>query len=178
VVLSGCLGLWSCGGDSEVSEEPSPPPETREGPLEPGQTFPDVAVLDLEGAKISTEQLTRGYDSLIFFISVSCDACEELIEAWRERTDQIPEHLVVFAVTEEDVTFARRFAESREFPFPLYCDEEGIFSTRYQVVVFPCVVAVTGEGRIAYVGKAVTPEFTPRKAAGLLKRVKMGKEEN
>jgi peroxiredoxin len=193
LVVVGCLGLWSCGGGSDSAEEATPeqttpeqttpeqtPPEqtAREGRLEPGQTFPDVSVYDLEGTETSTDRLTRGHDSLVFFVSLSCDVCEEVMESWREQIDQIPDHLTVFAVTEEEVRFARQFAELHDFPFPLYCDEQGIFATRYLMSVFPSVVAVTGQGRIAFIGRAVTPEFTPRKATGLLARTKKEPEES
>ena len=54
------------------------------------------------------------------------------------------------------------------FPFPLYSDEEGIFARDYRIKIYPTVVGTYPDGAVAFLGKAVTPEFTPKKAAALL----------
>ena len=165
----------SCGkGDSDSAAEATLPPE---GPLEPGQLLPDVPLLDVEGNPVQTFALTSGHETILLFVSLGCEACEELVDSWRGRLDEFPPEFRVIAIADDEPEFAKQFVEKDDFPFPLYCDEKGIFTHRYKVTISPTVIGVPSDGKIAYVGKAVTPKFTPPEAVDLLLRTKAAREE-
>jgi len=174
LLLIGFAGtLVACGGDKG---EESPARTT--GLLKPRMAFPSVELLTLDGDPVDSASLVASSDAIVFFVSLGCQSCEELISVWRPLLHQIPEDVHIFAVADEEPVFARRFVETNDFPFPLYCDEKGVFFTDYEVKGYPTVVGVTAGGSIAYVGRAVTPVFTPEKALQLLKDVKTSREEN
>jgi hypothetical protein len=145
-------------------------------PLRPGMDFPDVSLTSLDGRETDARSLLESRDSVILFLQVGCEVCEEVLEVWMREKDAIPESLHVLAILEEEPAFASRYAEGIGIPFPLYCDEHGTFGTRYKIRVFPSAVGVTARGRVAFVGKPVTPEFTPMRAWGFLRQAKAGKE--
>jgi peroxiredoxin len=139
--------------------------------------FPAVNVLTLHGERTNTHALLRKEDSVVIFMQIGCESCEEVVAVWKRLADTVPDGMNVFAVIEEDPPFAAGYAEETGFPFPLYCDDEGIFNTEYKVGVFPTMVGVTGDGRIAYIGKPVTPEFTPVEAWKMLMDIKEKREK-
>jgi len=173
VLLVGLVALAGCGGDRT---EESTPRET--GLLKPKMAFPSVELLTLEGDPIDSASLVASRDAIVFFVSLGCESCEALLDVWRPSLSRIPENVEVFAVAGEDPKYAREFAKKHDFPIPLYCDDKGIFSTVYLVKGFPTVVGTTAGGSIAYVGRAVTPAFTPQKALQLLKDVKTGRGDS
>lgn len=146
-------------------------------PLKPRMLFPAVDLLTLEGETVNSHELLRGHDSLVIFLQIGCESCEEVLEVWKQLADRVPPELNVIGITEEEPELAAAYAESSGFPFPLYCDDRGIFGTEHQVVVFPSMVGVPTDGLIAYVGKPVTVEFTPAKAWAMLKDVKERREK-
>jgi len=165
----------ACGkGDADSVGEAALPPE---GPLEPGQPLPDVPLVDLEGNPVQTAALLDGHDAILLFISLGCEACEELVDSWRGRLGEFPPEFRVLAVADDEPLYAKQFVEKHDFPFPLYCDEKGVFTHRYKVTISPTVVGVPSDGKIAYVGKAVTPKFTPPEAVELLLRTKAAREK-
>jgi peroxiredoxin len=157
------LSVSSCGESRETNDEA----EGTAGALQIRMQFPYVELMSVEGDPVNTKALMRDRESLVFFVSLSCEACEELIQTWMDLKDEIPPDLNLFAVTDEEVEFARDFLQQNPFPFPLYCDVKNTFGDRYEVDVFPTVVGTSAEGRIAFLGKAVTPLFTPEKAMAM-----------
>ena len=174
LLLIGLAGtLAACDGNKA---EESPPRAT--GPLGPRMAFPSVELRTLDGDPVDSASLVASRDAIIFFVSLGCQSCEALLEVWRPLLHEIPEDVDIFAVADEDPVFAREFVKKHDFPIPLYCDEKAVFSTDYEVRGFPTVVGTIKGGSIAYVGRAVTPVFTPEKALQLLKDVKTGWKES
>jgi len=166
------LSALACGKKDSSNGAP-----TTSGPLEPSMMFPSVDVFTVDGETVNTTALTQGHDSIVIFVSLGCESCEELISTWKSMIDQIPDDLSVFALAEDEPEFAKQFVEEEDFPFPLYCEDKGIFARDYKIGVFPSVVGTTADGTVAFVGKMVTPEFTPARAMDLLEKVKKAREE-
>lgn len=180
VALVLLLAAVSCGGggaDSETGDQAGLPPA---GALEPGQPLPDVPLTDLEGNPVRISELIAGRDAVVIVVSLGCEACEDLIASWRNKLDEFPPEVLVFAVADDEPVYAKKYAQEHDFPLPLLCDEKGLLTRRYKLNVTPTVVGVPADGRIAYVGKAVTPVFTPAEAVDLIERTKAaraGEEE-
>jgi len=177
ILLAFLVAIISCGkgedhADTAAQGTDLPPA----GPLEPKHSVPDVPLTDLEGYPVQTAALLEGRDTILLFVSLGCEACEDLVRSWKGLRDQIPDDVQVLAIADDEPEYARKFAEEHGFPFPLYCDEKGRFTHRYKVNLFPTVVGVPSDGRIAFVGSAVSPEFTPAQAVELLRRTKAGRE--
>jgi peroxiredoxin len=166
------LSALACG--RKESSNGAPPAS---GSLKPSMTFPSVDVFTVDGETVNTTSLIQGHDSIVIFVSLGCESCEELIGTWKSMIDQISDDLSVFALVQDEPEFAKQFVEEEDFPFPLYCEDKGIFARDYKIRVFPSVVGTTADGSVAFVGKAVTPSFTPAKAMDLLEKVKKAREE-
>jgi peroxiredoxin len=143
--------------------------------LQAGGLFPAVTLLTLEGEPVSTTELIGEGSAVVMFVSLGCETCEALMGVWNRDRARIPPDFSVFAITEEEPAFAKAFAEKNQFPFPLYCDDRGIFATEYKVAIFPSSVGVSG-GKVAFIGKPVTPDFTPDKAVGAITAVRQARE--
>ena len=171
-LLVAAFTVNSCGEEQKTSDAVPAAP----GPLELRMSFPSVDLVSVDGRAVNTKTLIQDRETIVFFVSLSCQSCEELIQTWTELTEDIPAGLNLFAVTDEEAEFAGDFLQENPFPFPLYCDEKDTFGTRHQVNVFPTVVGTTSEGKIAFLGKAVTPLFTPKKAMSMFEEVKGARE--
>ena len=136
--------------------------------------FPDVKLFDLEGEPVSTRSLLKSRDTIVLFLSTSCEVCAATIETWKQFRDQIPEGSNIFGVVAEEPDFAKKWAAVEAPPFPLYCDPDDLFSTRYHVEGRPVVVGVNAEGTILYALPGVTDFFLPSQAIKLLEQ---GKKE-
>lgn len=183
-LVLGSAVLGGCGGGSgkaansvnETAAQASPEsssaaPDSTER-LRTRMQFPAVPVVALDGTKTDTGTLIRGKDSLVIFIQIGCEACEEVMGVWKKIANTVPPGLNVIAVTADEPDYAGDFVKQTGFPFPLYCDENGIFDKEYKVGVFPTMVGVPDDGRIAYIGKPVTKEFTPVEAYRMLMSIK------
>lgn len=176
----GCSGGKSDTSGAEDSARATPSPassdsitfdtSTREA-LGPPMPFPSVSLTALDGKTVDAASLVQGKYSIVMFIKIGCEACAEVLDVWKEVQPEFPPEMNVFAVTKEEPDYARDYVEESGFPFTLYCDEKGVFEKQYGLVKYPAVVGVGDDGRVAYVGKPVTPEFTPRKAWKLLVEV-------
>ena len=122
-----------------------------------------------------SRDLLGGRESIVLFVDPDCEACDAFLAVWKVRKHELPASLNVFGITHEDPDSARDYARNSGFPFPLYCDDRGIFAEEYSIRVTPSAVGTYADGGVAYVGKHVTPEFTPRKAVELLEQVKRGR---
>jgi peroxiredoxin len=152
-----------CGAD--------PPPPAGEAMIRKGALFPSVEVKDTEGGRVNTAQLLGDGDTMVFFVSFSCETCAELVGAWQGYRESVPEGLTVFGLAEDDPAFARRYLAEHRYPFPVYLDEEGRFAAEYGLEGYPTAVGVAGS-RILFIGKGDNHQFTPERAVTMLERMK------
>jgi len=178
-----CLVLVGCGGGNDAGTATGRASGAASGvtsrntvtPLKPRMEFPPVAVKDLQDQETDAATLVRGRDSIVLFVSLGCESCEELTALWTRLQGEIPAGMNVFGLADEEPDYARKYLAEHPFPFPLYCDTKGVFHDRYKMRAYPSVVGVLSDGSVAYVGKAVTTEFTPEKALNLLAEVKQAR---
>ncbi len=184
-VLVAALSLSACGGGSTGGDDQAAAVETAEDgsgrigsyPLHFRKPFPDLNVYALDGEKVSSDSLVEGKNSVVLFISTSCDVCAGMIETWRTLEYQIPDTMSVIAIVDEEFDFAREWAEQDQFPFPLYVDTRSAFALRHGVEHYPTAVGVAPDGTILYVRRGVSDMFTPSRAAKLLHRGAQVREE-
>lgn len=150
--------------------------DTTKAKLGPGMPFPSVPLRTMEDEPVDSRALVAGRPSLVLLIDADCEACREFLDVWKARRAELPAGLNVLGIAREPVDYARDYARNNGFPFPLYSDEEDVFADTYVIRVSPSVVGTYEDGVIAYIGKAVTPEFTPRKAVELLEQLRRGRE--
>jgi len=142
--------------------------DTAHSRLYPGKPFPAVQVLDLDEKKVSAASLVAGRPSLVLFIDPDCESCRNFLAVWDKEVRDLPPGLNVLGITKVDPQYAKQYKQDSGFPHPLYSDEDGTFARDYRIKIYPTVVGTYPDGLVAFVGKAVTPEFTPKKAAELL----------
>lgn len=185
-----CVVLVGCGGRNDgtaassdasdagtaTTQTPGLPPAGTVTPLKPRMEFPPVPVKGLDGQETDAAALVRGRDSIVLFVSLGCESCEDLTALWTRLRGDLPQGLNVIGVANEEPDFAKKYLAEHPFPFPLYCDTGAVFEESFKIRAYPSVVGVLDNGSVAYVGKAVTTEFTPKKAVDLLMDVKQGRE--
>jgi peroxiredoxin len=181
MMVVGLPALAGCGrGDKTSAARETPSPEavadTAQVKLGPGMPFPSVPLLTLDGDSVDSRALVVGRASLVLFIDPDCEACREFLAVWKGRRRALPPDLNVIGIVREAPGYAKDYATNTGFPFPLYCDEQKIFADKYVIRVTPSVVGTYPDGVVAYVGKAVTTKFTPRRAVDLLEKLRKGKE--
>ena len=88
----------------------------------------------------------------------------------------LPSGFNVIGIVRDAPEYTADWVENTGFPFPAYCDVPNVFADRYVIRVTPSVVGTYPDGVVAFVGKAVTPEFTPAKAIALLANMEKGRE--
>jgi peroxiredoxin len=175
------LFLVACGkggpGKSSPAAEAQAPADTVRTKLAPGMAFPAVDLTDLEENKVTSASIVAGRASIVLFVDPDCEACRDLLAVWDKRAGDLPPGLNVIGITVVDAQVAKQWKQDSGFPFPLYCDDQGFFARDYRIKMYPTVVGVYPDGGVAYVGKGVTPEFTPRRAAGLLAEAMAAKRQ-
>jgi peroxiredoxin len=166
------------GGSREAPRAGTPDTTTASSSrIRAGYPFPDVTVLTVNGDSVRVLDLVGGHEALVFFIAVGCETCEEFLTAWTAKADSVPPGLTVIGIAEEEPAFAKRYAEQKNLPFPLYCDERGLFANKYGIEGYPSVAALYTDGKVAFMGKGINTLFTPAKATELLEQVKRQREE-
>jgi hypothetical protein len=140
------------------------------GPLRRGIPWPEVVLWDLDEQETTSGALTGEGDALVFFLSTTCDVCEALMQQWREL--DLPDHLPMFAVLDDDLPFGRKFVEEKRPPFPVYLDRKSVFTETWSVDAYPTVAGVS-DGFVVFARRGIDPtHFTPARAETLLMRGK------
>jgi hypothetical protein len=136
--------------------------------LRPGAPFPDIRLVQRSGGITSTGQLVRGSAALVVFAGRNCGACAESLSAWSSAPDRFPAPVRRFVIIAGDPDPAAIGAAAAGIDWPIYGDAADEFGTRYDLNVFPTVVGVTADGRIAFVRHGVGGDFDAGVAAGSL----------
>ncbi len=158
----------SCGGDGG-SRGASAGAEPPAGPLERNLPFPDVAVLGLDSTKVGAASLLRGHETIVLFISTSCETCSELVRIWNRRADRIPEGVRALLIVDEEVGYAADYARKNGIRLPLYCDTRSVFGRQHKMDILPSAAGVRPDGTVAFVRRGATPLFTPERAVMMLR---------
>ena len=174
VVLSACGGdgdpAGDKAGDKAAAESKTPSGRVGDYPLHFLEPFPDLSLYSLDGEKVRSASLIGDRPTVVMLVSTSCAVCAELVETWSDLRAQIPDTIDVVAIVDEDLEFARDWADLENFSFPLYVDTRSAFALRHGVSQYPTVVGVAADGTILYVRRGVSYMFTPPRAADLLGR--------
>lgn len=127
--------------------------------LRPGQRLPDVDVVSVDGMSTGLLAFARDQNLIVLFVSVNCEPCTEAVQTWNASQEDYPGIRVV-GVCDDDIEYARIYAQKTGFRFPLLCDTGRVFSEQYAMDIFPSVVGVGRGGTIAYVQHGIGEGFT------------------
>ena len=136
--------------------------------LRAGEMIPEIEMLALDGSPTSTVELTADRDALLFFVAINCEPCTEAVTSWFPLADQIPPNIVTYAICQNDVEYAKVYAEKTEMLFPVFCDTAHVFDSRYDVNIYPTVIGVRKGGTIAFIKHGFDTSFDPMTASTML----------
>ena len=128
--------------------------------LRAGQLFPSVRVMIPEGGVAELPEALRGGPVLLVVISLECGPCVEALLGWAETSDA-PGASSVVTVCDDPPEAALEFARRVNFPFRIYADAGHVLREKFDVTVYPTVVGLDGDGRMAFVRHGIGPDFTP-----------------
>ncbi len=118
--------------------------------LHPGDRFPDVPIVSVDGMSTGTLPFARDRDAIYVFLALDCEPCVAAIQEWnRFELPQTAPRLI--GICDDDLETARNYAREAALRFPLLCDTGAVFHREYAMDVFPTVVGVRRGGQIAYV---------------------------
>lgn len=127
--------------------------------LRPGDALPDVPVVGLDGTQTGLAALSRDQDMIILFISTDCEPCTKAVESWNKEWSGSGPPLVI-GLCDNDVEYARVYANKTGFRFPLFCDSAHVLSEQHALDVFPSVIGVRQGGIVAYIQHGIGEGFT------------------
>jgi peroxiredoxin len=136
--------------------------------LRAGQTMPDVLLVGVDGTTTSPSELSSQGSALLLFLAIDCEPCSEVVQTWHPYASRLPQDVRVYGICQDEVEYARVYAEKSGFPFPLYCDTAMVFGNEFELNVYPTVIGVHQGGTIKFIRHGFQPEFTPDKAVALL----------
>lgn len=125
------------------------------------ETIPDVTFVNLQGKKITSQDL-RGKVVMINFWATSCTTCvkemPEMIETFKKYNAQGLEFVAV-AMSYDPPNYVLNFVETRKLPFTVALDTQGELAKSFgDIKLTPTTLVVDKDGHIIkkYVGE---PDF-------------------
>ena len=125
------------------------------------ETIPDVTFVNLQGKKITTQDL-RGKVVMINFWATSCVTCvkemPKMVETFKKYNAQGLEFVAV-AMAYDPPNYVLNFVETRKLPFTVALDTQGELAKSFgDIKLTPTTLVVDKDGRIIkkYVGE---PDF-------------------
>lgn len=146
----------------------SAPSATGTSLLVEGASFPEVALLDEDGAVHSTGDLLAGEGAVVVFLDPDCPPCGRMAVLWQAALDAglVPD-LRVLGIAAAAPESVRTFKEENGVAFPIYLDDGGVFLASYRVTRFPFRVVVGRSGRVEAVSQD-SDELPPAAALEVL----------
>lgn len=118
--------------------------------LKVGNPFPDVALIDNEGASWSTKEIL-GSGGVVLFLDLECPPCVDAAVRWQRAVDEgLLSADQLLGITYHSRETIRGFESDHALQFPLLQDSTMTFRTRYDVDRFPLQVVVGASGRIRW----------------------------
>ncbi len=152
------------------------PDTTRAEPdeLVVGNAFPKVGLIAEPDtaenmAHIATGDVIGAHSALVLFITPNCEPCDATVKAWSAAMGGLPADVLVFGVLNAGPETRNGYRVQTDAQFPIYSDGEGAFASKYHVAVYPSLVGVDANGKIAFVENAVDPSITPDAAVARLR---------
>ena len=157
--------------------EPSAAPATtRTEPVElrVGDVFPSVGLISEPDsaeamARAATADVIGAHSALVLFLMPNCQPCDATVKAWSESLAGLPADVLVFGVINASPETRNGYRVQTDAMFPIYSDSEGEFASKYGVAVYPSLVGVDANGKIAFVENAIDPSLTPDAAVARLR---------
>lgn len=146
----------------------STPDTTRTEPdeLRVGNAFPSVGLIAEPDtadnmARIATGDVIGAHSALILFLTQNCEPCDATVKAWSASLAGLPADVLVFGVINASPEARNGYRVQTDAMFPIYSDSQGAFASKYNVAVYPSLVGVDANGKIAFVENALDPSITP-----------------
>lgn len=136
--------------------------------LRAGESIPEIPLIALDGTTSSTSLLSADTDVLLFFVAINCEPCTEAVTSWYPLADQIPPNITTYAICQDDVEYARVYADKTEMIFPVFCDTARTFDRQFDVNIYPTVIGVRKGGTIAFIKHGFDTSFDPVTASTML----------
>lgn len=146
----------SCGKKSETTQQ-STTAESRGKDTQPAATsrlshpFPPTLLKDLINKITPSEQILNGKNTVIIFISTTCDPCSEEIERWKPLLPNLKPPFQVIGISSESIEELSLYSKARKVFLPLYTDPSGSLIDYFSISTYPTIVGVTKDQIVKFI---------------------------
>jgi peroxiredoxin len=137
--------------------------------LRQGDAFPVVELVGLDGTATDTRAVSNGRYVLYLFVAVGCEPCTEALQAWADHQADLPADIKIYGLSEDKLEAVRAYVQQIGFAYPVYCDTNYMFSSEYDMNIYPSIIGTRPEGTIAFVQHGISRDFSVSEAVKRLK---------
>lgn len=160
------LGL-GCTQKQEVSKEVSRQESDQSPKNQPAdasrlsQPFPSVFLKDLSNKVVPADQLLEGKNTVILFISPTCQPCSDEIERWKPYLPSLQPPFQVIGISPEPPAELVLYVKEHQINFPLYSDPAGTLVEYFSLSTYPTLVGVTTQRIVKFIRPGYASDLTP-----------------
>ena len=123
-----------------------------------GAPLPEVSGHDLAGEVAALRGADGSRPSILLVFAPSCASCGDNLPRWQELHDRYREQYRVVAISVEDLTSTRTYAEANKLPFSIFLPEDAsAFIAAYGITHVPMTVITNAEGHALHARAGVLP---------------------
>ncbi len=141
-------GLWAGRAVRDWRAGPPSVAAHTESQLRIGTPFPEVTLVDENGAAVPSAALVEG-GAVVLFLDPECPACTESALRWQDRVDP---SVRLIGIGAAEAPRLRAYKTEHDLELPVYADASGVFATRFGVTSFPFWVLVDRTGAVVALG--------------------------
>jgi len=160
------LGL-SCTQKKEASKEISQEQSDQSPQNQPAdasrlsQPFPSVFLKDLSNKVVPADQLLEGKNTVILFISPTCEPCSDEIERWKSYLPSLQPPFQVIGISPDRPAELLLYVKEQQINFPLYSDPAGTLVGYFSLSTYPTLVGVTPQRIVKFIQPGYHTGITP-----------------
>lgn len=161
LALAGLL-VWLLAGlscsrkqDSSGSNQSQPPAQSEKASpaysSKLSQPFPSVLLKDLQDKVVPSDQILEGKNTVVLFVSPTCEPCSQEIEKWRPYVTSLRPPFQVIGISADSPGELSLYAKERRINFPLYSDPSAALVEYFSLSIYPTLVGVTPQRIVKFV---------------------------
>jgi peroxiredoxin len=146
----------SCGKKSDSTQKTTPVESERRNTQSAeisrlSQPFPPTLLKDLINKVTPSDQILTGKNTVIIFISTTCDPCSEEIERWKPVLPNLKPPYQVIGISSETIEELSLYSRAHKVFLPLYSDPSGSLIDYFSISSYPTVMGVTPDRIVKFI---------------------------
>ncbi|OGC88977.1 MAG: hypothetical protein A2142_03540 [candidate division Zixibacteria bacterium RBG_16_48_11] len=123
--------------------------------------FPSVILKDLRDKVIASDQILHGKNTVVMFISPTCEPCSEEIAKWKPVVPTLDKSFQVIGVSSDPVSELVYYVKEYQINFQVYSDPAAELAGYFSISTYPTVVGVTPQGIVKFIRPGYSAQLSP-----------------